>query len=132
MLEILLFSLPSIAALLLEPLASVVDTALVGHLDTSLLAALAIGTTLFSSFTWIFNFLIHASTQSIASVVDSSLGARANVSLTIALIVSLVTCLFLYFFRMNLYEMVGASADQFSSVDEYFLIRIYGHPAAIL
>lgn len=132
MLEIFLFSLPSIAASLLEPLSSVVDTALVGHLDTTLLAALAIGTTILSSFTWIFNFLIHASTQAIASAKNISLGSRANVSFSIAIIVSLFTCLFLYLFRFSLYELVGANREQYELVDEYFLIRVYGHPAAIL
>lgn len=132
MLEILLFSLPSIAASLLEPLASVVDTALVGHLDTTLLAALAIGTTILSSFTWMFNFLIHASTQAIASAKNIPLGSRANVSFSVAIIVSLLTCLFLYLFRFNLYELVGAKPSQFELIDQYFVVRVYGHPAAIL
>ena len=56
--SLLLFSIPSIVSSMLEPLTATVDTALVGQLNTKWLAALAIATVIFSSFTWMFNFLI--------------------------------------------------------------------------
>jgi multidrug resistance protein, MATE family len=130
--QIVLFSIPSIAASLLEPLAGIVDTALVGRLDTKMLAALAVGTTLLSSFTWIFNFLIHASTQSIASSDDLMIGARTRLSLSVALGVGIISAFFLYLFRLPLYEFIGQSTTSSSDVDAYFLPRLIGHPLLIL
>lgn len=130
--ELILFSLPSIAASLLEPLSGVVDTALVGHLDTVLLAALAVGTTLLSSFTWVFNFLVHASTQAIASAHDDEVGARTRVSLTVALVVGVVTAVALYLFREQLYELVSGGRVASEDIDQYFIPRLIGHPFAII
>lgn len=130
--EIVLFSLPSIAASLLEPLSAIVDTGLVGQLDTEMLAALAVGTTLLSTFTWVFNFLIHASTQALAGASDDNLGGRTRVSLTIALVVGVVTAVFLYAFRVPLYQLVSDKILSVDLVDEYFVPRLIGHPLAIL
>tara|TARA_R110000868_G_scaffold204946_3_gene453219 strand:- start:85427 stop:86698 length:1272 start_codon:yes stop_codon:yes gene_type:complete len=130
--EIILFSLPSIAASLLEPLSSVVDTALVGQLDTKMLAALAVGTTLLTSFTWVFNFLVHASTSAVASSDQSEVGGSTRVSLTIALFVGLITAFLLYLFRLPLYELMSSPDLSPGEIDEYFIPRLIGHPFAIL
>ena len=49
-----------------------IDTGFIGRLPQEHLAALSIGTTLMNSFAWIFNFLIYATSESIASRSDDS------------------------------------------------------------
>jgi putative MATE family efflux protein len=64
--EILKLALPALGALAAEPLYILVDTAIVGHLGTPQLAALALaGTVLTGSFT-LFNFLTYGTTAQVA------------------------------------------------------------------
>ena len=64
--EILRLALPALGALAAEPLYILVDTAIVGHLGTPQLAALALaGTMLTGTFT-IFNFLTYGTTAQVA------------------------------------------------------------------
>src|SRR4051812_49893179 len=64
--EILRLAVPALGALAAEPLYVLVDTAIVGHLGVSPLAALAIaGTVLTGAFT-IFNFLTYGTTAQVA------------------------------------------------------------------
>lgn len=138
------FSLPSIFSSLLEPLAGVVDTALVGRLDTQWLAALAIGTTILSTFTWMFNFLLHSSTHAVSRVLAESEVSSGNhskvaqsilMSLYMAFGVGLLAALFLFFSRHFLYSMAGAASESghfVQLIEEYFIIRVFGHPVVLL
>ncbi len=109
-----------------------VDTALVGRLDTQMLAALAVATTILSSVTWVFNFLIHASTQAVASAGPTEIGARARVSLSVALAIGCAVALLLFFFRHPFYSLVADDAVAPALIDTYFIARVIGHPFAIL
>ena len=71
--KLLIYSSPLILGSLLEPLASIVDTAFIGRWGTTELAALAIGVTIFNSFSWVFNFLVHIPMESVAK---ATLGKR--------------------------------------------------------
>jgi MATE family, multidrug efflux pump len=64
--EILGLAAPALGALAAEPLYLLVDTAIVGHLGTTQLAALAIATTLLTSSFWLFNFLTYGTTAQVA------------------------------------------------------------------
>jgi Na+-driven multidrug efflux pump len=64
--EILLLALPALGALAAEPLYVLVDTAIVGHLGTTQLAALAIAGTVMSSAFAVFNFLTYGTTAHVA------------------------------------------------------------------
>src|SRR3954467_12505650 len=64
--EILLLALPALGALAAEPLYVLVDTAIVGHLGTTQLAALAIAATLLSTAFTVFNFLTYGTTAQVA------------------------------------------------------------------
>ena len=141
--HLMAFSFPSILASLLEPLASVVDTALVGRLNTEWLGALALGTTILSTFTWMFNFLLHASTHSLSEVDEHTrfdspekrwreVGDRVKLSLLFALVVGLLAVLFLLLFKAPLYQLVGVESRLKPLVDDYFLVRLYGHPLALV
>lgn len=131
-----LFSLPSILSSLLEPLSGLVDTALVGRLDSTWLGALAIAVTLFNSFTWMFNFLVHASTQTISKsyAVSQSedLCSKIKVALSLALLLGILSGLGLYLFRLPLFRFTGATEELIPLIESYFFIRLIGHPFTLL
>src|SRR4051794_24176114 len=64
--QIFLLALPALGALAAEPLYVLVDTAIVGHLGTTQLAALAIAATVLSSAFTVFNFLTYGTTAQVA------------------------------------------------------------------
>ena len=134
--ELLVFSLPSILATLLEPLASLVDTAFVGRLHTDWLAALAVASIILNSFSWIFNFLIHATIQGVSAAnVEGHtelLQERVRISLYTALGVGVVCTFLVWVSRFFWYAMAGASGDLVGLVDSYFQCRLLGQPFFIL
>jgi MATE family, multidrug efflux pump len=64
--EIVSLALPALGALAAEPLYLLADTAMVGHLGTEELAALAIAATLLSGTFTLFNFLTYGTTAQVA------------------------------------------------------------------
>jgi putative MATE family efflux protein len=64
--QILALAVPALGALAAEPLYVLVDTAIVGHLGTTQLAALAIAATLLSTAFTVFNFLTYGTTAQVA------------------------------------------------------------------
>jgi putative MATE family efflux protein len=64
--EILRLALPALGALAAEPLYLLADTAMVGHLGTEELAALAIAATLLTGAFTLFNFLTYGTTAQVA------------------------------------------------------------------
>jgi putative MATE family efflux protein len=64
--EVFALALPALGALAAEPLYVLVDTAIVGHLGTTQLAALAIAATVLSTAFTVFNFLTYGTTAQVA------------------------------------------------------------------
>jgi putative MATE family efflux protein len=64
--EIFRLAVPALGALAAEPLYVLVDTAIVGHIGTTQLAALAIASTLLISAFTVFNFLTYGTTAQVA------------------------------------------------------------------
>ena len=64
--EIRRLAVPALGALAAEPLYVLVDTAIVGHLGTTQLAALAIAATVLSTAFTVFNFLTYSTTAQVA------------------------------------------------------------------
>jgi Na+-driven multidrug efflux pump len=64
--EILSLAVPALGALAAEPLYLLADTAMVGHLGTEELAALAIAATLLAGTFTLFNFLTYGTTAQVA------------------------------------------------------------------
>src|SRR5258708_2400771 len=63
---ILRLALPALGALAAEPLYLLADTAIVGHLGTPQLAALALAATALGGVTTVFNFLVYGTTSQVA------------------------------------------------------------------
>src|SRR4051812_48223448 len=64
--EILRLAVPALGALAAEPLYVLVDTAIVGHIGTTQLAALALASTILTSGFTIFNFLTYGTTAQVS------------------------------------------------------------------
>ncbi len=69
--DILRLAVPALGALAAEPLYLLVDTAIVGHLGTPQLAALAIAGTLLTGAFTLFNFLAYGTTAQVARLVGA-------------------------------------------------------------
>jgi putative MATE family efflux protein len=99
--EIFALALPALGALAAEPTYVLVDTAIVGHLGTPQLAALAIAATLLSTGITLFNFLTYGTTARVARLHGAGevaaagrLGSQAlwlSVALGAALLVLIVS-----------------------------------------
>jgi putative MATE family efflux protein len=128
------FSLPSILGSLFEPLSGVIDTALVGQTNTQWLAALAVGTTLLNTFTWMFNFLVHATTQALADAIGrgEAPAQKVQTSLLWALCVGLFSAGILFLSRPLLYQVMGVGPELRPFVEAYFVTRLMGHPLTLL
>lgn len=129
--SLLLFSIPSIISIILEPIAGMVDTALVGRMDIVWLAALGISTTILSSFTWVFNFLIHTSTQKVAFYSGKKdldkVYSSAKISIILSLVIGILVSFFLYYERSFLFSFFEVDEGLKTSLDEYFVPRALGH-----
>jgi putative MATE family efflux protein len=76
--EILRLALPALGALAAEPLYLLADTAMVGHLGTEELAALAIAATLLGGAFTLFNFLTYGTTAQVARFHGAGEGLEAG------------------------------------------------------
>lgn len=130
------FSVPSIVSSVFEPLASIVDTALVGHLNTKSLAALALAVAIFNAITWMFNFLVHASTQAVADYQAATnselLRGRIRIALTLAFGIGVLCSLCLWFPRGFWFELAGGKPKLWDEFSEYFNPRVLGHTFTLL
>jgi putative MATE family efflux protein len=76
--EILTLAVPALGALAAEPLYLLADTAMVGHLGTEELAALAIAATLLAGAFTLFNFLTYGTTAQVARLSGAAEHAQAG------------------------------------------------------
>lgn len=125
--SLLFFSIPSILTSLTEVLASTIDTSIIGKLGTQPLAALAVASTIFNSFTWIFNFLINASLEAVASYRGQSdsqkLIHQTRISILLACIVGILASAVLLLGRDLWFSLAGAQGSFNSYLSEYFTTR---------
>ena len=135
--EITLFTIPSVISLTIEPLAQVIDNILIGHYDSLWLSGLAICTTVFASFTWIFNFLVHGVTARIGQAFGANDRTSMNEDFTIAVILSVVLGLLSMLILLVgqeyiFFKMMGTSSQVFEATSSYYFVRSIGMPFSIL
>jgi putative MATE family efflux protein len=130
--NILSLAIPSMVALIAEPLLGVVDTALVGHLGTLELSVLAIITTFFSSITWIFSLFVSGTTASIATLMGEKKVDEARSffiqNQVIALITGTILAIIAYFIEGIAYKIMGADGTQIDVGHPYYMIRLFSFP----
>ena len=134
--EILRLALPALGALAAEPLYVLVDTAIVGHLGRSQLAALGIAATILTAVFAIFNFLQYGTTAQVARASGageresaSRLGAQALwLSLAFGCVVAALTAAF----APGLVALIGGEGQTAEFAETYLRIAALGLPFAFL
>jgi putative MATE family efflux protein len=134
--EIVSLALPALGALAAEPLYLLVDTAIVGHLGRSQLAALGIAFTVLGGLFAIFNFLQYGTTAQVARAGGAGeqetarrLGAQAVwLSLAFGIVVSLLVAVL----AEPLVSLMGGEGEAADNAVTYLRIAAVGFPAAFL
>ncbi len=134
--EIFSLALPALGALAAEPLYLLVDTAIVGHLGRSQLAALGIAFTVLGGLFAIFNFLQYGTTAQVARAGGAGeretarrLGAQAVwLSVAFGLAVSLLVAVL----AEPLVSLMGGEGEAADYAVTYLRIAAVGFPAAFL
>jgi putative MATE family efflux protein len=134
--EILRLAVPALGALAAEPLYVLVDTAIVGHLGTPQLAALAIAATVMSTAFTIFNFLTYGTTAQVArlhgageDVEAAHVGAQAQ---WLALAIGLVLMVAVAALARPLAVLMGGHGGVADGATSYLRIAALGAPAFML
>jgi putative MATE family efflux protein len=134
--EIVRLALPALGALAAEPLYVLVDTAIVGHLGRSQLAALGIAATVLAAVFALFNFLQYGTTAQVAraegagrDAVAGALGAQAVwIALAIGVLVSSLTIAL----AEPIVRAMGGDGDTAGFAVTYLRIASLGLPFAFL
>jgi MATE family multidrug resistance protein len=134
--EIAALAVPALAALAADPLVSLVDTAFVGRLGASELAALAVSTAVFSVAFFIFNFLAYATTPMVAGALGRGDPAEAGRVVAAALAVAVAggaaTVLVVEALAGPILTVMGAGSDVIADATTYLRIRALAIPAVLI
>jgi putative MATE family efflux protein len=134
--EILRLAVPALGALAAEPLYILVDTAIVGHLGRSQLAALGIAATVLTGLFGIFNFLQYGTTAQVGRAsgagearVANRLGAQA---LWLSLGFGLAVAAGVVALAPQIVELMGGEGETAGYAVTYMRIAALGLPMAFL
>ena len=134
--EILRLAVPALGALAAEPLYLLTDTAIVGHLGTVELAALALAATLLSGLVTLCNFLTYATTARVARLLgageDAAAGRIAAQSLWVALALGVGLALLIIALADPLVALLGGDGRTADLCAEYLRIASLGVPFALI
>lgn len=129
-------SWPMILSNITIPLLGLVDTAVMGHLDSPIyMGAVAIGSVIIGTVIWACNFLRMGTTgftsQALGQDNNPEIHAIIWRSLLAALIIALLFIIFQNSFASTAFGFIDGSTEVKSLAREYFDIRIWGLPASI-
>ena len=134
--EILRLALPALGALAAEPLYLLADTAMVGHLGTEQLAALAIAATLLSGAFTLFNFLTYGTTAQVARLSGAAehgqAGSLAAQALWLASGIGVGLTAVLAALAVPLVDLMGADGHTGELAVLYLRIGSLGLPFALI
>jgi putative MATE family efflux protein len=134
--EILQLALPALGALAAEPLYLLADTAIVGHLGTRQLAALALAGSVLSSVVTLSNFLTYGTTAQVARLhgagEDERAGEVAAQSLYLAVLIGLVATVLTVALAGPLMALVGGEGATADLAARYLRLSAIGLPAALI
>ena len=134
--EILKLAVPALGSLAAEPLYILVDTAIVGHLGRSQLAALGIAAVVLSGLFAIFNFLQYGTTAQVARALGAGerrtaarLGAQA---LWLSVVVGTALALLVVVLADPIVGLMGGGGETGEYAVTYLRIAALGLPAAFI
>src|SRR4051794_16203271 len=134
--EVFALALPALGALAAEPLYVLVDTAIVGHLGTTQLAALAIAATVLSTAFTIFNFLTYGTTAQVSRLHgagrDRDAAALGSQALWLALAIGAALFALLELTAPAITTLMGAEGDVKEGAVLYLRISALGAPLFML
>lgn len=135
--SIIMLTLPAIVSMSLEPMAEMIDTAILGHVNTTWVGSLAATNACLGSFAWLFNFLSYGVTAQIAQSLGAQkkevLGTHILTALLMALVIGVgVGVLLLLFGQQLLGTVMGARGELLVESQLYYSIRVIGYPLTIL
>ena len=134
--EILGLAVPALGALAAEPLYLLVDTAMVGHLGTDELAALAIAATLLAGTFTLFNFLTYGTTAQVARYHGAgdelAAGRLAAQALWLSTGIGLALTVLLAGLAVPLVDAMGGDGRVGELAVDYLRIGALGLPFALI
>jgi Na+-driven multidrug efflux pump len=134
--EIVRLALPALGALAAEPLYLLADTAMVGHLGTEQLAALAIAATLLSGAFTLFNFLTYGTTAQVARFhgagEEVEAGRIAAQALWLSAGIGVCLTAFLTSLAVPLVDLMGGDGQTGELAVLYLRIGSLGLPFALI
>jgi putative MATE family efflux protein len=133
---IVALALPALGALAAEPLYVLVDTAIVGHLGTSPLAALAIAATVLSTAFTVFNFLTYGTTARVARLHgaghDRAAAAVGSQALWLALGIGLALAAVIAALAGPAVALMGGEGEIAHGAASYLRISALGAPCFMI
>ena len=134
--EIVTLALPALGALAAEPLYLLADTAIVGHLGTPQLAALALAATTLSSLVSLCIFLTYGTTARVTRLhgagQDRAADALAAQALWLALAVGVTVASVVALFAHQLIALLGGEGEVAAMAVRYLRIASLGVPCALI
>jgi putative MATE family efflux protein len=134
--EILRLAIPALGALAAEPLYLLADTAIVGHIGTTQLAALALAGSVLSAVVTLCNFLTYGTTAQVARLHGAGQEARAGAiaaqALWLAAAIGIVMVVLVVALAGPLMQLVGGSGHVADVAARYLRISAIGLPAALI
>jgi putative MATE family efflux protein len=134
--EIVRLAVPALGALAAEPLYLLTDTAIVGHLGTPELAALALAATLLTTLVSLCIFLTYATTAHVARLHGAGAGERAGAlaaqALWLALAIGLSLAALLVAFAGPAVALLGGEGEVGRLAERYVRISALGVPFALI
>jgi putative MATE family efflux protein len=131
-----LLALPALGALAAEPLYLLADTAIVGHLGTPQLAALALAAVVLSTVVALCNFLTYATTAHVARLHgagrESDAGELAAQALWLALFIGCGLAVVCAALAVPLMELLGGTGHVADLAARYLRISALGLPFALI
>jgi putative MATE family efflux protein len=134
--EIVRLAVPALGALAAEPLYLLADTAIVGHLGTPQLAALAIAGTILTTLVWLCIFLTYGTTAQVARLHGAGLeepaGRLAAQALWLATGLGVALALLCVLLAGPLVALLGGAGETGALAERYLRLSAAGLPLALV
>lgn len=129
-------AIPVLFSMIAEPLTGLVDTAFVAKLGAEPLAALGIGTMVFSSVFWVFGFLGVGTQTEVSHALGRDDRERASslcwLAVKIAVVLGVVLAVPVYPALGKIAELMGGSGRVSGFAVDYMSYRLLGAPAVLV